>query len=109
RIHYVQAVREHLVERQSRVASGVRVAQRIVRVDSVDFSRLEEEVRADLDRAQARRGVGREERIAGPGRENDDSTLLEMTNRSAADVLLAHFVDANGRHHPGVQPERLER
>ena len=82
---------------------------RVVRVHAVHLRGLQQQVRVDLDGAQRRRGVGGEERIAGAGRENDDAILLQMAHGAAADVVLAHLVDADGGHHARVQPEALER
>src|SRR5579875_2293840 len=35
--------------------------------------------------------------------------LLEMAHCAAADVILADLIDADGRHHPRLQAEALER
>ena len=62
----------------------------------------------DLDRPQARRRVGREERIAGAGREDHAAALLEVAHRAPADVVLADFLDADRRHDACVAAEGFE-
>ena len=47
----------------------------------------------DLGRAQRRRRVGREERVAGAGGEDHDAALLEVAHRAAADVGLGDLGD----------------
>ena len=53
--------------------------------------------------------VGREERIAGAGGEDDDAALFQVAHGAAADVVLAHLVDADRGHHARVHAERFER
>ena len=93
-VHDIEAVGQHLVERQARIALGIGIGDRIGVVDSVDLGRLEQDFRIDFDGAQARRRVGREERIAGAGAEDHHAALLEMANRAAPDVILANLIDA---------------
>ena len=66
-------------------------------------------LRADLERAQRRRRVGREERVAGAAREDHDAPLLEVADGAAPDVRLGHLLHRDGRLHPGRQAELLER
>ena len=86
-----------------------RVLDRVVVVDAVDLGRLEQQVGLDLDRAQARGGVGREERIAGAGGEDRHAALLEVPHRATADVVLADLVDAHRGHDADLHAEALER
>ena len=71
------------------VALGLRVLFRIGAVDPVDVGGLEHGVAFHLGGAQHRRGVGREERIAGAAGEHHDAVLLEMAQRALALVGLA--------------------
>ena len=88
------------------MASGF--VDRIGIVDAVDLGRLEQDLGVDLDGAQAGRGVGGEERVAGACAENHHPPLLEMAHRAASDVVLADLVDAQRRHDPGVGAQALE-
>src|SRR6202042_2899263 len=108
-VHHVQAVGEHFVEGQVRIAHRGGVTYRIVRVDAVHLGRLEQHVGADLDGTQRGGRVGGEERVAGAGGEDHDAALLQVSHRATADVVLAHLVDANGGHDPGLYAEPLER
>jgi hypothetical protein len=58
-------------------------------VDAVDLGGLEDDVGADLHRAQRRGGVGGEVGVAGARDEDDDAALLEVADRAPADVGLA--------------------
>ena len=62
---------------------GGRILLRIGGVDAIDIGRLEDRLCADLGGAQHRRGVGREERIAGSTAEQYDSALGEVFVRYA--------------------------
>ena len=53
--------------------------------------------------------VGGEERIAGAGGEDDDAALLEVAHGAAANVVLAHLVDADRALHARVAAEALDR
>ena len=109
RVHDAQVVGEHLIERQRRIANGLRILDRIRRIHAVDLRRLDQDVGADLDGAQAGRRVGREERIAGAGREDRDAPLLEVAHGAAANVVLADLVDLQRRHDAHAGTLALER
>ena len=49
-------------------------------VNAVHFRRLQNDIGANLARAERGRGVGREIGIAGAGHENDDASQLEVTD-----------------------------
>src|SRR5690606_37042183 len=109
RVHYAQLVGQDLIVREAAVANGIRILHRIGRIDAVDLRRLDQHIRADLDRAQARRGIRREERIAGTGGEDHDPPLLEVPDRAAANVILADLVDLQRGHRAGGDAAPLER
>ena len=67
-------------------------------VDAVDLGRLEDHLGADLHGAQAGRGVGGEERVAGAGGEDHDAPLLEVARGAAADVGLGDLLHLDRRH-----------
>ena len=52
--------------------------------------------------------VGGEERIAGAGGEDDDAALLEVAHGAAADVVLAHLVDADRDLHARRAAQALD-
>ena len=43
-----------------------------------------------------------------PAARMHDAPLFQVAHRAAADVFLAHFVDADRRHHARVHAERLD-
>src|SRR6185312_3489819 len=90
-VHYLQVALDHVLVGEAFVACRRRVLGGIGGVHAVDLGRLQQQVGADLDRAQRRGGIGREERIAGTGREDRDAPLFEVTDRTAADEVLAHL------------------
>ena len=63
----------------------------------------------EIPRAQRRRGIGREERVAGPPSEENDTSLFEMTDGATADVWLGDVVDFDGGHDAGGHSASLER
>ena len=78
----------------SRQERRVRVDARVAVVDALDaVLRHQDRLGADLERAQRGRRVGREERVAGAGREDHDAALLEVADRAAADVRLGDLRD----------------
>ena len=93
----------------SSIADGVGMRRRIGVVDAVDLGRLEDDLGADLHRAQARRRVGGEVRIAGAGGEDHDPALLEVAGRAPADVGLGDLLDLDRRLHARGDAELLER
>ena len=93
------------------VSSGRRSASgsiaRIAVVDAVDgVLRHQDRLGADLERAESRRGVRREERVAGAAREDDDPALLEMAHRTPADVRLGDLLDRQRGQHACVGTSR---
>src|SRR6516164_3086212 len=108
RVHDVEPVGKYLVEAEPCVARRLRVAQRIIGKDPVHLGRLQQHIGIDLDGAQRRRGIGGEERIAGTGGEDRHPSLFQMAHGAAADVVLAHLVDADSGHDAHVHPEALE-
>src|SRR5712672_2131963 len=92
-VHHVEAVIQHLVEGQVRVALRVGIEIRIGIVDSVHLGGLQQDLGIDLDGTERCRGVGGEEGITGAGTEYDDAPLLEVAHCPAPDVVLAYLVD----------------
>ena len=82
---------------------GVFVDGRIGIIDAVDavFAH-EDSVGFDFRRPQGGRRIRRELRIAGPGRENDDTGLFQMTDGTAPDIGLGNLPHFNG----GLDPSR---
>src|SRR5436190_461203 len=68
---------------------------RVLVVHAVDLGALDDHVGADLHRAERRRGVRGEVRVAGAGREDHDAPLLEVTHGAAPDVRLAQLHHAD--------------
>jgi len=91
------------------VAFGVGVLAGILVVHPVHLGGLQQQVRADLDRAQRGARVGGEEGIARAGGEDGDAALLQVADGAAADVVLAHVVDLDGAHHPALGAQLLQR
>src|SRR6185437_3509569 len=108
-VYHLEVALDHLVVAQLVVASGVRVAGGIGGVHAVDLGGLEQQVRADLHRAQRGGRVGGEERVAGAGREQRDAALLDVADRAAADEILGHVVDLDRAHHAGIAAALLDR
>ncbi len=67
-------------------------------VDAVDAGGFEEDLGADLHRAQAGRGVGGEVGVSGAGGEDDDASFFQMADGTAADVGLGDLVHLDGGH-----------
>ena len=63
----------------------------------------------DLGRAQRRRGIRAEVRIAGPPAEDHDAPLFEVTYRPSTNVVLGNLSDVDRRQDPGLQVDFLER
>ena len=101
-IHHLQVARNHFVVGERIEAHRIAVLLRILVVDAVHLRGLEQQVGADLDRAQRRARIGGEERRTHAGGENADAALLEVADRAAADVVLAHLVDLDRAHHARV-------
>ena len=110
RVHDAQAALDRLEMRQRRQERRVRVLLRVAVVDAPDPAlRHQDRLRTDLERAQCGGRVGREERVAGAGREDDDPALLEVPHGAAADVRLGDLRDHERREDAGVGPPPLER
>ena len=87
-----------------------RLRARVGVVDAVDAVLAHQDrLGADLAGPQRRRGVGREERVAGAAGEDDDAALLEVADRAAPDVRLGDLLDVERRLHARVDAELLER
>jgi hypothetical protein len=107
-VHHGQALVEHLVVGQSVVAARGGILHGIGVVDPVHLGRLHEQVGLDLDGAQARRRVRREERVTRSCCKDNDPSFLEMAHRAAADVVLAHLVDPDRGLHAHEHANRLQ-
>src|SRR3954452_21362566 len=109
-VHDPQGALEGLHVRDRVDELRVRVLARVGGEDALDaVLGHEDRLRVDLARAQRRRGVGREERVAGAGREDHDAPLLEVAHRATADVGLGDLADVERRLHARVDLELLER
>ena len=96
------------------VSSGISFASGSIARVAVEHARdavlrHQDRLGADLERAQRRRGVGREERVAGAGGEDDDAALLEVAHGAAADVRLGDLLHLDRRQHARVGAVPLER
>src|SRR5580765_468184 len=99
-VHDLEVLVDRLVEADLRVALRARVALGVVGVHPVHLGALEHDLGAHLAAAQRRRGVGGEERVAGAGGEDHHLALLQVADRLAADVGLAHLLDVERALHP---------
>ena len=81
------------------VPGRLRVQLGVGIVHPVHPGRLQDHVRADLDRTQGGRRVGGEVRVAGPRHQDDDPAPLEMPDRAPPDVRLADLVHGDRAHH----------
>ena len=70
-VHDLELVAQDLLEGEVLVEDGVRVFLGVGRVDAVDAGRLEQDLGAQLLAAQRGRGVGRDERAARAGGQDD--------------------------------------
>ena len=86
----------------------VGILHRVGIVDAVDLRGLHDAIDVQLAGAQGRRRIGREIGIARAGRQNDDAPLLQMADRSAANVGLGHFLHIDGALHAGEDAVALE-
>ena len=110
RVHHPQAALDRLEVRELGQEPRGRVGARITVVDALDaVLRHQDRLGADLERPQRRGRVGREERVAGAGREDHDATLLEVAHRAPADVGLGDLRDGDRRLHARLRAELLER
>jgi hypothetical protein len=99
RVHDLEPPIEHFHVLELVELDGVRVGDGVLVVDAVHLGRLHDALTAGLQRAQGGGGVGGEVRVAGAGGEDDDAALLEVTDRSAADVGLGDVLHLDRRHH----------
>ena len=81
---------------------------RVGRIDAVDFGRFEQHVGLDLPGPQGGRRVGRDERAAGPGRQDHDPPLFKMPHAAATDERLGHAFHADGRLQPRRHADLLQ-
>src|SRR3954465_13835435 len=109
-VHDAQAALERLHVRDRVDQTGIGVLARVGGEHALDaVLRHEDRLGVDLARPQRGGGVGREERIAGAGREDQDPPLLAVAHRAAADVGLGDLADVERRLHARVDVELLER
>src|SRR5262245_24403273 len=89
RVHDLQPTLDRGEMRELRDELRRGIDLRVAVVDTFDaVLRHEDRVRADLEGAQRRRGVRREERVAGACGEDDDAAFLEVPDRATPDVRL---------------------
>src|SRR6478735_10937586 len=94
RVHYLQPTLDRLQVRDPRQELGVGDTPRVAVVHPLHaVLRHQDRVGAHLERAQRRRGVRREERVAGAGGEDHDSALLEMADRAPFYVWVGDLRD----------------
>jgi hypothetical protein len=109
-VHDAQPALQRLHVRDLGDEHGLGVLARIGGVDALHpVLGHEDRFRVDLHSAQRRRGVGREERVARPRREDHDPALLEVAHRAASDVRLGDLRDSERRLHAGLDRGLLER
>ena len=105
RIHHPEAAFDRFAVGDRRQELGVGDLGGIGVVDPFDaVLGHQDRLGVDLECPQRRGRVGREERVAGAGREDHDPTLLEVTHRAAADVGLGDLADLDRGQDPGVGP-----
>src|SRR5688572_2198816 len=98
-VHHFQITRDCLVEADLGIALGARIAVRVGGVDPIHLSSLQHDLGTHLAAAQRGSGIRGEERIARAGREDHHFALLQVPDRLAADVRLAHLLDVERRLH----------
>jgi hypothetical protein len=108
-VHDLEVVAQDLAEGQGVVTGRASDLLGVGVIDAVDARPLEQRIAAHFGGAQRRCRVGREVRIPGPGREEDDPALFDVTKRAAADVGLRHTRHRNRRLDASVDAELLER
>src|SRR5690606_22395771 len=108
-VHDVEVAGDDLVVTQGVETPGVGILLGVRVVHAVDLGRLEQQVGADLDRAQGGARVGGEERVAGAGGEDRDAALLQVPDGATADVVLAHVVDLDRTQHAHARAGLLQR
>jgi hypothetical protein len=110
RVHHLEAALDRLEVRQLREQRGIWVDPRVAVQDAFDgVLGHQDPLGADLQRAQRGSRVGREERVARAGREDDDASLLEVPDRPAADIRLGDLRCGQCGEHPRVRATALER
>ena len=109
RIHDLQITFDRLLVGQAVIADGLWVLLGIGAVDAVDVGGLQHRLGADFGGPQHRRGVGREERIAGAAGEQHHPVLAEMPQRPPPLVGLADLRHRHRRHRPRRAAGRLDR
>src|SRR5215475_158692 len=107
RVHHAKILTQDVVISDLVEAFGVRIFLWIGRVDAIDGGGLQEDVGLDLHGAKSRGSVSREERISGPGGEDDDAALFKMTQRTATDVGLGDLVHLNCAHDAAIDASFL--
>src|SRR5580693_4528392 len=85
RIHDIESLIEHAIIGEAWVVLRVRILDRVFGEDTVYLGRLEQQLRLDLDRAQAGSRIRGEEWIAGPRSEDHRTALLQMPHRAPTD------------------------
>ena len=110
RVHDLEAALDRLQMGQLGDELRGRVLVRVAVVHALDaVLRHQDRLRADLERAQRRGRVGREERVAGAGREDHHPPLLQVADRAAPDVRLGDLGDRDRGLGARVDAELLER
>mmetsp|Transcript_5760 Transcript_5760/g.14066 ORF Transcript_5760/g.14066 Transcript_5760/m.14066 type:complete len:311 (-) Transcript_5760:9-941(-) len=100
-IHHLQVAADRFVKRDGGVALGLGVLLGIGGVDAVDLGGLQHDLGADLGTPQGRRGIRREEGVAGAGRKDDDLALFQILQRLGPHIGLDDLLDGDGGHHAG--------
>ena len=108
-IHDVQVFGQHLVEGQMIVAHGVGILGGIGIVDAVDLGALEQRIAVHFRGPQGRRRIGGEERVARSSGEDHNPALFKVTQRPLANEGLTDVVHRDGRHHPALGANILQR
>ena len=81
---------------------------RIGVVNPIDLRAFQQRVAAHFRGTKRSGGVGGEIRAADAARENRYNPALEMADRAAADIRLAHLIHFNGRHDAGFNAHLVE-
>ena len=97
-IHHPKLLFDRVFKRQRVVPDGIVVFGGISVVDAINFGGLQQPVSAQFRGSKGCTGVGGEEGVAGPSREDQDSAFFKVSNRAISDERLGDRRNGQGAH-----------
>ena len=97
-IHHPKLLFDRVFKRQRVVPDGIVVFGGISVVDAINFGGFQQPVSAQFRGSKGCTGVGGEEGVAGPSREDQDSTFFKVSNRAISDERLGDRRNGQGAH-----------